>query len=343
MSKAWPVSAKLSFVVMCSFVIVLAMGWRSDEFIWRVLWALSADGLPSVQNTVEPQAIGWSEVRWLGDIEDPQLNESSGLAASNRQADLLWSINDSGDGANIYAMSTLGAALGRWRIASGMPVDWEAMDSFVLNGEHYLLLADVGDNFAARDAVSLIVIKEPTLTQDQSMPIAVEWRIELAYPDGPRDCEAVAVDTSQQRVLLLSKRTFPNDLYSVPLRPVAGEQVIANKIGAVFPLPRNVPGHEKLYGRSGRYQGMPTGMTLHGHRLLVTTYRDAYLYDLRDVALQPFRIPLPLSGQREAITFAMDSDSRAYVSRERKNGEEIADLFRLDFAAVAPERTPLED
>lgn len=343
MRKKWPISAKVCFGVMCFLVIVLAMGWRSDEFVWRALSALGADGLPGVQNTEDPQSIEWSEVRWLGDIEDPRLNESSGLAASNRQADLLWSINDSGDGANIYAMSTLGAALGRWQVASGMPVDWEAMDSFVLNGEHYLLLADVGDNFAARDAVSLIVIKEPTLTQDQNKPIAVEWRIEFTYPDGARDCEAVAVDVRQQRVLLLSKRTFPNDLYSVPLRSVAGEPVIAHKIGAIYPLPRNVPGHEKLYGRSGRYQGMPTGMTLHGNSLLVTTYRDAYLYDVRDVARQPARIPLPLSGQREAITFAMDSDSRAYVSRERKNGEEIADLFRLDFAAVAPERTPLED
>jgi hypothetical protein len=44
----------------------------------------------------------------------------------------------------------------------------------------------------------------------------------------------------------------------------------------------------------------------------VVTYRDAYLYDLLDVAREPLRIPLPLVGQREAIAFAKDSDSLGF-------------------------------
>ena len=98
-----------------------------------------------------------------------------------------------------------------------------------------------------------------------------------------------------------------------------------------------MPGNELRYGRAAPYQGMPTGMSLKGERLLVTTYRDAYLYDYGDVTQEPSRIPLPLAGQREAIAFARDSDSTAYVSRERKNTTEIAEIFELNFGFAVPE------
>ena len=70
----------------------------------------------------------------------------------------------------------------------------------------------------------------------------------------------------------------------------------------------------------------------------MTTYRDAYLYDVRDVAKAPARIPLPFAGQREGIAFVSNSETIAYVSRERKNGTEVADLFRIDFAFAVPEQ-----
>ena len=317
---------------------ILLMGWRSDEFTFRLLWLMGAYDLPTDRHTLEPAKIAWSQVRWSGDIQDPGLNESSGLAASNHQQNLLWSINDSGDGPNVFAMSTKGEALGRWQVDTATPTDWEAMDSFVLEGEKYLLIADVGDNFARRETVSFVVVKEPQLNSEQTKPLSVEWRVEFSYPDGPRDCEAVAVDADRQQVLLVSKRTFPNELYSVPLRDRIGEQVIAQKLANLYPLPRNVSEHEELYGEAAPFQGMPTGMSLRGNKLLVTTYRDAYLYDVRDVAKEPARIPLPLAGQREGIAFVGNSETIAYVSRERKNGTEVADLFRIDFAIAVPEQ-----
>jgi hypothetical protein len=230
----------------------------------------------------------------------------------------------------------VGKALGRWQIDVDTPTDWEAMDAFSINGKGYLLIADVGDNFARRQSVSFLVVEEPGLEADQERPLAVAWQVEFSYPNGPRDSEAVAVDSSAGRVLVLSKRTFPNELYSVPLRVTGETKIVAEKIADLYPLPRNVPGNEVLYGRAAPYQGMPTGMSLKGERLLVTTYRDAYLYDYGDVTQEPSRIPLPLAGQREAIAFARDSDSTAYVSRERKNAMEVAEIFELNFGFAVP-------
>ncbi|MDA9256925.1 hypothetical protein N9P41_03270, partial [Pseudomonadales bacterium] len=80
---------------------------------------------------INPSVIA-SQVQWVGDIQDRELNESSGLASSNLSDEVLWSFNDSGDSARIFALSTTGAALGQWQINVPNPTDWEAMDSFVI-------------------------------------------------------------------------------------------------------------------------------------------------------------------------------------------------------------------
>ena len=54
------------------------LGWRSDEFVSRLLWLSGANDLLTDQHILEPPTIAWSQVRWSGDIQDPRLNESSG-------------------------------------------------------------------------------------------------------------------------------------------------------------------------------------------------------------------------------------------------------------------------
>ena len=190
------------------------MGWRWDEFGYQAIRIMERNDLPTNLHIEEPSQIPWSQARWSGDIEDPRLNESSGLAASNYVIDVLWSINDSGDGPNIFALSTTGKALGRWQIDVDKPTDWEAMDAFSVNGTGYLLIADVGDNFARRQSLSFLVVEEPKLEADQEQPLPVAWQVEFSYPNGPRDSEAVAVDPATERVLILSKRTFHNELFT---------------------------------------------------------------------------------------------------------------------------------
>ena len=71
-------------------LLTLLMGWRSDDvFIDRLLWLSGANDLPTDQHILEPPTIAWSQVRWSGDIQDPRLNESSGLAASNYPTKLI--------------------------------------------------------------------------------------------------------------------------------------------------------------------------------------------------------------------------------------------------------------
>ena len=283
---------------------------------------------------INPSVIA-SQVQWVGDIQDQELNESSGLASSNLSDEVLWSFNDSGDSARIFALSTTGAALGQWHINVANPADWEAMDSFVIEGKAYLLLADVGDNLRWRPFVSVLVVEEPELGSNTGKSLAPVWQQNFRYPNGPRDCEAVAVDTNRGEILFLSKRHVPNELYRIPLeqiKTVDDTMLVAEKIAEIHSIPRLNKGEEGLFGKAAPYMGMPTGMSISGSNLLVTTLQDAYLLNRGDLSQPAQAIPLPYIGQREAITFARGSSNRAYVSRERRNGEEIADIFKVEFA-----------
>ena len=111
--------------------------------------------------TEEKQPKLHSTVQWAGAIESKRLNESSGLAASQRLEDVLWSMNDSGGNAELFALSASGKHLGSWMLDMPKPSDWEAMTSFVWEQKPYLLVEDIGDNFAARDQVSYTIISEP--------------------------------------------------------------------------------------------------------------------------------------------------------------------------------------
>ena len=325
-------SLKLASIIFAVTVLLfLSLGWHSDTFLYRAFGPLLErniaidEGIKGLSSYSEP-----ARIVWRGDIQNNELRESSGLAYSTRQKGVLWSINDSFSDAEVFALSEIGKDLGKWRINDVDPRDWEGMDSFRLNGRNYLLIADTGDNLLLRKTVSFLVFEEPYL-DSSAEDIDVSWQTNFEFPDGPKDVEAVAVDTIKSRVLFLNKRELPLRLYSVPLLPSAGK-IIAENQADLVPVPRYRSSLESLYGRTAKYLGLPTGMDLFEDRLLITTYRNAYLYDYDALDKPPREIVLPFSGQREAITFGFESGEFAYVSREREKGTQVADIFEIRFS-----------
>ncbi|MDR2675845.1 MAG: hypothetical protein LBC18_13525 [Opitutaceae bacterium] len=160
-----------------------------------------------------------------GVIAHPVINEASGLAPSRRADSLLWTHNDSDGEPVLYAIATDGRFLGSVRVAGVRNIDWEDIASFELDGRAWLLIADTGDNGTVRRDCALHVIAEPdpaALSPARELTAAVAWSIPVRYPDGPHDCESVAVDAREGRAWLLIKRENPNRLASLPLRPAGG-------------------------------------------------------------------------------------------------------------------------
>lgn len=213
------------------------------------------------------------------------VREASGLAASRRARDLLWTHGDSGGEPVLDAIATDGAERGRLRIAGVKNVDWEDVDSFELDGKAWLLIADTGDNKAGRGECSLLVVEEPDparLAPGVERVANVAWKIPVIYPDGPRDVEAVAVDAKAERVYLLAKRTTPHGLYSLPLRatPAGRTMPPMERAGEIAAFPAAEGAEALLPTPRGAYRPQPTGMDFaaDGSAAVIVTYGDVLVY-----------------------------------------------------------------
>jgi len=174
--------------------------------------------------------------RLAGLVTSRQLGEISGLAASHAHDGVLWAVNDGGNPARLYAISRRGRLLARYQIEGASNQDWEDLASFELDGRRYLLLADTGDNGGRRRGFSLHVFEEPAKLANGTLKPA--WTIRARWPDGPRDCEAVAVDAAAGQVLLVSKKRVPPELFSLPLAASRGAVVEARRIGRLAGMPQ---------------------------------------------------------------------------------------------------------
>ena len=271
-------------------------------------------------------------------VLDRRVSEISGMALSRRADGLLWVINDSDHGATLYALDARGDVQHAVAVDGVANTDWEDLDAFTLDGRDYLLVADTGDNGGLRKELALVVVAEPEgpAPASRESRVAPAWTIRVRWPDGPRDCEASAVDPARREVLLLSKKRVPAQLFRVPLDPPANpaEVRVAQQIALVEHIPQ--PTAEQLARDHAfwRWRGQVTGMDLDpaGLRLAVLTYMDGFVYtrsagESWQDALQraPQRLGVTTLPQGEAIAF--DRHGRAIWTTSEKIP---APLIRLD-------------
>lgn len=272
---------------------------------------LAACGSSSQLATIEQQ-LG------LININSKQIDEASGLAHSPINPSQLWLHNDSGDGPHLYAVDGLTGELLQTVIVEGAKAqDWEDMAAYHLQNQSWLVVGDIGDNRARRTELSLYGLQEPTL---ESQHTAVSWQIRFRYQDGPRDAEALAVDTQEQTLYLLSKRDQPPRLYRIPLSAKDNPAVVtAEWLGNVNTLPSPSQQDLEQDPKYGKRRSWPTAMDISpdGHNMLIVTYKDAYLYTRQSnetwvnaLARQPQIIDLPQLRQTEAGGFKVDAEGK---------------------------------
>src|SRR5687767_4675893 len=72
----------------------------------------------------------YAEPQTMGRIESGEIKESSGIAASRCQQNVLWTHNDSGDDAFIFAIDQTGKDLGTWKVENAKNLDWEDIAAY---------------------------------------------------------------------------------------------------------------------------------------------------------------------------------------------------------------------
>ena len=164
-------------------------------------------------------------------LQDPALEESSGLAVSARHEGVVWTHPDGGSVAEVMAVDGRGRTVATVRLRGIDPYDPEAMapgrDD---NGRPALFLGDIGDNRARRSDISVFRLVEPRRLVDQT--VEADW-FRFTYPDGPRDAEALLVDPRDGRIWVATKDVFGGGLYRAPARPRTDRTNLLERVGDV--------------------------------------------------------------------------------------------------------------
>jgi hypothetical protein len=273
---------------------------------------------------VDGPASRWSRAEYAGVFTDPALNEVSGLAASHAHPGIYWAQNDGDNGSKLIAIRADGTPVATFLVQGAENTDWEDIDSFELDGKHYLLVADTGDNGGIRKTLNLIVFEEPSRLKDGDT-IRPAWTIPFRWPDGARDCEATAVDAAAGEVLLISKKRVPPELFRLPLRASEGLKT-AELVTTLSGISQPSEADLKKNPVYGRYRSQVSGADLspNGRVLAVLNYHSIYLYVRAPnqawgpvMQSQPGRLVFPWLPQAEGIAFSNDGRSLLIASEKR--------------------------
>ncbi|MDP7028090.1 MAG: hypothetical protein QF380_06765, partial [Candidatus Marinimicrobia bacterium] len=156
-----------------------------------------------------------------GLIDLDEINEASGIVASRKNGNVFWTHNDS-DGENcVYAFNQNGENLGQYYLSNCTLRDWEdiAIGPSEIDGEFFIYVADIGDNYAQYNEKNIYRFIEPNVDSNQQPQIFTISEVEtisFVYPDQPRDAETILVDPLTQDIYVVSKREEFVNLYRLP-------------------------------------------------------------------------------------------------------------------------------
>lgn len=263
-----------------------------------------------------------------GDMAEPVNREASGLAASRRAEDLLWTHNDSGGEPVLFALGTDGRLRGKVQIEGVKNVDWEDIDAAVVDGRAVLVVGDIGDNYAQYPQRVLHVVAEPdpaTLAPDHELSVRPEFSIHYLYEDGPRDAEGVAIDAGEHMIYILSKREPQPRLYQLPWRAASADHpAVARRVGIVPHLPQPTGWDNLIRDPHHAYRGWPTALDFSsdGRLALVLLYSRPLLFPRRPgeswadaLAREPVKLAAHALPQAEGACFTRDG-AALYVCSE---------------------------
>ncbi|MBL7139770.1 MAG: hypothetical protein ISS74_02580 [Planctomycetes bacterium] len=270
---------------------------------------------------VPPGGVRYGKPRQLAMLANQEICESSGLAVSRLRPDVFWTHNDSGGGPRLYAFGRGGEHLATCTVKGAAAHDWEDMASFRRGDTSFLLIADIGDNLWSRKRCSLYVIEEPpvgTAEKPVTATARVHRQIDFVYAEGPRDCEAVAVDPAAGRVYLVTKEGLRCKVYELDVPELAGPQAAGDSPsdGDPPPAPGPQPPPVRTARLIGQVQSSPMvamDMSPDGRRALLLTYADAWEVvrgekeTWRDAfARPPRKVVMPQRNQGESVCYGAD-------------------------------------
>jgi hypothetical protein len=204
----------------------------------------------------------------MGALENADIAEASGVAASAVHPDVYYTHNDAGDSSRFFALSGTGAHLATFKVKKAKNDDWEDISVGPCDAGSCVFIADIGDNSEERTGYTLYRLAEPPAMApaEQSLPAD---ELVFTYEDGPHNAEVLLVHPETGVVTIVTKeKSGPSAIFELPLPLQPGKPHIALLRGTVEP-----PGGSNEF----------TGGAVHpqGTGVLLRTATDLFFYSMQ--------------------------------------------------------------
>lgn len=189
----------------------------SLTFFFFILSGCSAASSSDVKNNKksnDKDSSNYEKPRVVGKITSDEITESSGIAASRCNKNVLWTHNDSGDDAFIFALNEKGEKLGTWQVTGAKNKDWEDIAAFQdpQTGKCFLYIGDIGNNNRTKSEMTIYRVAEPPVSAadaDSSAKTpnktANADAIKFECPDLRHDAETLMIHPNTGDIYILSK------------------------------------------------------------------------------------------------------------------------------------------
>jgi hypothetical protein len=242
----------------------------------------------------------------VGQVQDPQLDALSGIAASWRNAGVLFVHNDR-DRPEFFAVAESGAVLGRFTVTGGAVRDVEDIAVGRCPTGSCVHLADLGNNISPRTEFSILRVTEPLVPAGMTATatLAAE-RLAFSYPDGPHNAESLMIDPMTGALYVITKVAAGQHSVVYELPPF-GAGGVATKV-ADLPVP--AAGDQPTTAADAHPCGagflLRTNNTAYEFRIPVGTAFEAAF------KVTPVSVPVGSEVQSEGISYR--PDGRGYYT-----------------------------
>ncbi len=245
----------------------------------------------------------------LCNLQDQNIDESSGVGASRRYPDLFWTHNDSGDSARLFLINKVGKTIITVNVKGAEAKDWEDMAVAGDPTNSMVYIGDIGDNAEVRENIVIYRFREPKIdlkNPPEQLSVGCE-KMTLTYPDQPHNAETLMADLTG-KLLIITKSVGQTFVYQTPDVFKDKTEQKLEKLGEIA-MP------------AGLRNSMTTGgdISPDGSRLVVMTYGQMHEWNLGSwfknggaqwrqiMKNKPRTWDLPKAKQMEAVCYGLDN------------------------------------
>jgi hypothetical protein len=244
-----------------------------------------------------------NDIVTTGRLQDREIDETSGIAASALFKDMLYVHNDSGDTTRFFMISPDGklhhTIYFKGRDDEYLDCEDIAVGPGPVKGKSYVYIGDIGDNEADNSTVVIYRLEENKSWKKNSIIHANADKLYLKYPDGPKDAETLMIDPIGKLLAIVTKRKDTVRIYTAPLNFKANDTAMLTFRG-------------KLYFEGTKpFKWITSGdISSDGEHILLKSYEKVYYWNRQGdepiwetMQRQPRDLPYKAEKQGEAIGF----------------------------------------